>query len=210
MAVILIIDDKGSEAGRMARILERGGHLAVIAPDVRSAIRGASLQPQAILLDLGLSSTPADALLRSLRQRPELLHTPVLATTERMDEALSLRRASRSGFRLVLHKPVADASLNLAVWWAVSASNGDLPEALMELPEEHRHAFLRSLVEEGPAWLALEANRRIRLGKVRLVASPDGAEPLGWPEILGWTRLLGLPKGVQPEEYPEGLMNSPG
>jgi CheY-like chemotaxis protein len=197
MAVILIIDDEGTVAGRMARTLERGGHLAVVAPDVRSAIRGAALKPEAILLDLGLSNTPADALLRSLRQRPELLHTPVLATTERMDEAVSLRRASRSGFSLVLHKPVSDASLCLAIWAAVSGANGGTwPEGLEGIPEDDRHAFLRSLIEEGPEWLALEAYRRIRLGKVSLIASPNGAEPLGWSEILGWVRLLGLVEGV--------------
>jgi CheY-like chemotaxis protein len=197
MAVILIIDDEGSVAGRMARTLQRGGHLPVIAPDVRSAIRGAALQPEGILLDLELSSTPADALLRSLRQKPELMYTPVLATTGRMDEAVSLRRASRSGFSLVLHKPVPDATLCLAVWAAVSARNGVIwSESLAEMPEDRRRAFLRSLVEEGPEWLALEAYRRICPEKVRFIAPLDGTEPLSWSEILDWVCLLGLLDGV--------------
>jgi CheY-like chemotaxis protein len=197
MAVVLIIDSEGKEAGRMSRTLQRIGHLPVIAPNVCSAIRGAALQPEAILLDLELSGTPADALLRSLRQKPELMHTPVMATTVRMDEAVSLRRASGTGFSLVLHKPVPNAALCLAIWAAVSTRNGVVwPEGLTDMPEDHRHALLRSLIEEGPEWLALEAYRRICPEKVRFLAPLHGTEPLSWPEILDWLRLLGLLDGV--------------
>jgi DNA-binding response OmpR family regulator len=192
MARILIVEDDGLVARQMAQALLGVGHVPVLAPDARAALREAGTRPELILLDLGLPDLPGEALLGELRQVPETALAPVVVVTGKTENAESLRRASPPGLAEILLKPVANARLCQAVQTALrSPQSNSSPQPALAPAEFRRHELIRRLIVEGPDRLAFHVYRRICADRT-VPQGQEAAEVLGWPEIAHWAKLEGL------------------
>jgi signal transduction histidine kinase/ActR/RegA family two-component response regulator len=103
---ILIVDDNEASAETLAMMLEAKGHEVRVAHEGNSALRvAASMQPDLILLDLGLPEMDGYDVCRQLRQNPALNGVKIVAQTGwSLPEQKKL--SEEAGFDAHLVKPV--------------------------------------------------------------------------------------------------------
>jgi signal transduction histidine kinase/ActR/RegA family two-component response regulator len=103
---ILVVDDNLDAAETLASLLEMFGHEVARAHDGPSALATASrMEPDVILLDIGLPGTSGHDVARELRAVPRLRHAKLVAVTGWGSEA-DVERSRASGFDAHLTKPV--------------------------------------------------------------------------------------------------------
>jgi CheY-like chemotaxis protein len=79
---ILLIEDNDANRYLVTFLLEKHGYAVVAAPDGAAGIALATeVRPALILLDIQLPRMDGDEVARVLRQRPELVRTPIVAIT---------------------------------------------------------------------------------------------------------------------------------
>ncbi|WP_298232242.1 response regulator [uncultured Azohydromonas sp.] len=103
---ILIVDDNADSADSLAMLLQLGGHEAHTAYDGLHALELASrLQPEVLLLDLGLPGLDGCELCRRIRQQPWSARSLLIAVTG-WGQAADRQRSQDAGFDGHLVKPV--------------------------------------------------------------------------------------------------------
>jgi PAS domain S-box-containing protein len=103
---ILIVDDNADSADSLAMLLQLGGHEAHTAYDGLQALELASrLQPEVLLLDLGLPGLDGCELCRRIRQQPWSARSLLIAVTG-WGQAADKQRSQDAGFDGHLVKPV--------------------------------------------------------------------------------------------------------
>lgn len=108
---ILIVEDDDLLRDAFKILLEDAGYQVLEAATGSAALEMAqSRLPALVILDMGLPDTSGIDVVRSMRQDPDLLDTPVIALTGRVGE--SERRAClEAGCDRYLSKPIAPAAL---------------------------------------------------------------------------------------------------
>jgi CheY-like chemotaxis protein len=103
---ILIVDDNADSADSLAMLLQLGGHEAHTAYDGVQALETAQrLQPDVMLLDLGLPGLDGCEVCRRVRQQPWAGRTLLVAVTG-WGQAADRQRSQDAGFDAHLVKPV--------------------------------------------------------------------------------------------------------
>ena len=103
---VLIVDDNADSADSLAMLLQLGGHEAHTAYDGLQALELASrLQPEVLLLDLGLPGLDGCELCRRIRQQPWAARSLLIAVTG-WGQAADKQRSQDAGFDGHLVKPV--------------------------------------------------------------------------------------------------------
>ena len=103
---VLIVDDNADSADSLAMLLQLGGHEAHTAYDGLQALELASrLQPEVLLLDLGLPGLDGCELCRRIRQQPWSARSLLIAVTG-WGQAADKQRSQDAGFDGHLVKPV--------------------------------------------------------------------------------------------------------
>jgi signal transduction histidine kinase len=104
---ILIIDDNVDSSKGMAICLERSGHEVHMAHDGDAGIAAAAeLEPDVVLLDIGLPDLDGYQVARQLRAHASLRETPLIAISGFGADS-DRRKALESGFNGYLVKPVS-------------------------------------------------------------------------------------------------------
>jgi len=111
---LLVVDDNRDAAESMSMLLEMWGHEVAFAYDGPSALATAErLQPEAVLLDIGLPGMDGYEVAERLRELPEARDAVLIAITGYGQEDDRLR-SRQAGIDHHLVKPVApDALRNL-------------------------------------------------------------------------------------------------
>ncbi len=186
MARILIVETYFETAERLAHVLERAGHLPILAPGLQD-LEGLREPPAILLLDL---DGVGRELLRRLAGRLDAPRIPVLGMVA--NEAMIARLSRRERRRLadILVKPVSGPALLQAVDRAI-ADEGAVAWETLRLPADPVGRLIRRLIIYGPDSLAFHICRRLIAQRARLenTATPDA---LAWGEIAGWASRLGL------------------
>ena len=108
---VLIVDDNHDAADSMAAMLELMGHHAEVAYDGIKALQLAyDLEPDLVLLDLGLPDMDGFEVARRLRRLPNRIPRVVALTGYGADE--DKRRTSEAGFDEHVIKPVTPATVS--------------------------------------------------------------------------------------------------
>lgn len=82
MSRILIIEDNPQNARMATKLLERAGHQVATAEDGEGGMmKVMELQPDAVLIDLGLPDIDGQTLVAMLRQQPDLGQMSIIAFT---------------------------------------------------------------------------------------------------------------------------------
>jgi CheY-like chemotaxis protein len=103
---ILVVDDERDNAMTMAMLLQAYGHSPEVAHDgLQACERAAALQPEIILLDLGLPDLSGYDVCRRIRLQPWTTQPYIVALTGWSHEA-DRERTREAGFDLHLVKPV--------------------------------------------------------------------------------------------------------
>jgi CheY-like chemotaxis protein len=103
---ILIVDDNVDSADSLAMLLQLSGHEAHTAYDGLQALETAQrLQPDVMLLDLGLPGLDGCEVCRRVRQQPWARRTLLVAVTG-WGQAADRQRSQDAGFDVHLVKPV--------------------------------------------------------------------------------------------------------
>ncbi len=102
MARILIVQNDGLAAARMARTLSEPGHTPILAPDARAAFQEMADRPDLVLLDLDLPDLPGEEFLRRLRSQPETAQLPVVVLTGHRRAATRLRESEIGGVAAIV------------------------------------------------------------------------------------------------------------
>ncbi len=103
---ILLIDDNVDLTSTMSALLRLGGHEVAVCCDGPSGLEAASeLQPEVILVDIGLPGMDGYEVANRLRQSPQYDRTMLVAITG-YGQADDRRRAREAGFDHHLVKPV--------------------------------------------------------------------------------------------------------
>jgi signal transduction histidine kinase len=106
---VLIVEDNVDAAETLGLILESAGHRVVMVHDPREALQAArALQPQVVLLDLGLPWIDGYELARQLRLQPEASGAYLIALSGYGQER-DRERSANAGFDMHLTKPVDPA-----------------------------------------------------------------------------------------------------
>ena len=112
---IVIADDNRDSADSMAMLLEAGGHEVHVAYDGAEAVEAANrVQPDVVLLDIGMPKMNGFECARSLRGQPWAAGALLVALTGWGQEE-DKRRALEAGFDRHLTKPVDPATLEEAL-----------------------------------------------------------------------------------------------
>ena len=102
---ILVVDDNTDSAAALALLLQASGHAAFTAHDGLEALKAAErLQPDAILLDLGLPKLNGYEVCRRLREQPWGKHVVIVALTG-WGQIEDRQRSMDAGFDAHLVKP---------------------------------------------------------------------------------------------------------
>jgi two-component system cell cycle response regulator DivK len=106
MSRILIIEDNPQNARMASKLLERDGHQVVTAEDGECGMmKVMELQPDAVLIDLGLPDIDGQTLVAMLRQQPDLGQMSIIAFTAwPEDSAQEMARAY--GCDGIITKPI--------------------------------------------------------------------------------------------------------
>lgn len=108
---ILIVEDDELLRDAFKLLLEDAGYQVLEAGTAADAIRIATEKlPALVVLDLGLPDRPGLDVVRSFREDPDLVETPVIALTGRVGPAEE-RECLEAGCDRYLPKPVAPADL---------------------------------------------------------------------------------------------------
>jgi PAS domain S-box-containing protein len=103
---ILVVDDNADAAETMALLLETCGHDTAVVHDGLSALaKAAEMEPDVVLLDIGLPGMDGYEVARRLRQNPTTRHA-VLAALTGYGQVRDVERARDSGFDKHFTKPV--------------------------------------------------------------------------------------------------------
>lgn len=103
---ILIVDDNADSADSLAMLLQLGGHEAHTAYDGPQGLEAAArLQPDVMLLDLGLPGMDGCEVCRRVRQQPWARRALLVAVTG-WGQAADRQRSQEAGFDAHLVKPV--------------------------------------------------------------------------------------------------------
>jgi CheY-like chemotaxis protein len=112
---ILIVDDNADSADSLAMLLQLGGHEAHTAYDGPQGLEAAArLQPEVMLLDLGLPGLDGCELCRRIRQQPWGQAALLIAVTG-WGQAADRQRSRDAGFDAHLVKPVELAALEQVI-----------------------------------------------------------------------------------------------
>lgn len=111
---VLIVDDHPDSAASLAELLQALGHEALAVRDGEAALEAAArLEPQVVLLDIGLPKMDGYAVARALRAEPWGREARLIAVTGWGQDA-DRARSREAGFDLHLVKPVEpDALIDL-------------------------------------------------------------------------------------------------
>lgn len=108
---ILIVEDDDLLRDAFKILLEDAGYQVLEAATGSAALEMAqSRLPALVILDMGLPDTSGIDVVRSMRQDPDLLDTPVIALTGRVGET-ERRACLEAGCDRYLSKPIAPAAL---------------------------------------------------------------------------------------------------
>ena len=108
---VLIVDDNADSADSLAMLLQLGGHEAHTAYDGPEAVAAAArLQPEVLLLDLGLPGLDGCEVCRRIRQQPWAAGALLIAVTG-WGQPDDKRRSQEAGFDGHLVKPVDPQAL---------------------------------------------------------------------------------------------------
>ncbi len=103
---ILIVDDNADSADSLAMLLQLSGHEAHTAYDGLQALETVQrLQPDVVLLDLGLPGLDGCEVCRRVRQQP-WARRPLLVAVTGWGQAADRQRSQDAGFDVHLVKPV--------------------------------------------------------------------------------------------------------
>jgi CheY-like chemotaxis protein len=109
---ILIVDDNRDAAGMLAMLLKLSGHETHIAHDGVEAVEATTtLQPDVILLDLGLPRLNGYEAARKICEQHEQPGRPFLVALTGWGQNEDRRRTEEAGFDAHLIKPVDEAAL---------------------------------------------------------------------------------------------------
>jgi PAS domain S-box-containing protein len=112
---ILVVDDNEDAAVTLAMLLELNGHQTFVAHDGDAALEAANqLEPDLVLLDIGLPTIDGHEVCRRLRAQPRGANMRVVALTGWGQDA-DRRRSREAGFDGHLTKPVAYEELESLV-----------------------------------------------------------------------------------------------
>jgi DNA-binding response OmpR family regulator len=196
MATMLIVEDDGLVAARMARILREAGHAPILAPDSRAALQKLAEHPDLVLLDLDLPDLPGEEFLRRLKSRQETAQIPVVVIAGQQQATTRFLGSEIGGVAAILVKPASGFRLRQTVARALAGPYQALnPDALRQVRERQRALILRLIVEGSDA-LALHITRRFEADRM----GPKGAgtaRTLTWAEIATWGTREDL---LDPEE----------
>jgi PAS domain S-box-containing protein len=110
---ILIVDDNRDSADMLAMLLKYCGHETYTAHDGLAAVEAATtIEPDVILLDIGLPVLNGYEAARKIRELQSLTHPPLLVALTGLGQDEDRRRSEDAGFDAHLVKPVDDAVLN--------------------------------------------------------------------------------------------------
>ena len=109
---ILIVDDNRDAAGMLAMLLQFSGHETHMAHDGVEAVEATTkLQPDVILLDIGLPRLNGYEAARKIREQQEQPGRPLLVALTGWGQDEDRRRSEEAGFDAHLVKPVDEAAL---------------------------------------------------------------------------------------------------
>jgi signal transduction histidine kinase/ActR/RegA family two-component response regulator len=109
---ILIVDDNRDAAGMLAMLLQFSGHETHMAHDGVEAVEVTTkLQPDVILLDIGLPRLNGYEAARKIREHQEQPGRPLLVALTGWGQDEDRRRSEEAGFDAHLIKPVDEAAL---------------------------------------------------------------------------------------------------
>jgi signal transduction histidine kinase/ActR/RegA family two-component response regulator len=109
---ILIVDDNRDAASMLAMLLKFSGHETHMAHDGMEAVEAATkLQPDVILLDIGLPRLNGYEAARKIREQQEHPRRPLLVAVTGWGQVEDRRRTEEAGFDAHLVKPVDEAAL---------------------------------------------------------------------------------------------------
>jgi CheY-like chemotaxis protein len=109
---ILIVDDNRDAAGMLAMLLQFRGHETHVVHDGAEAVEAATtLQPDVILLDIGLPRLNGYEAARKIREQQEQPGRPLLVALTGWGQDEDRRRTEEAGFDAHLVKPVDEAAL---------------------------------------------------------------------------------------------------
>jgi two-component system, chemotaxis family, CheB/CheR fusion protein len=109
---ILIVDDNRDAAGMLAMLLQFSGHETHMAHDGVEAVEATTtLQPDVILLDIGLPRMSGYEAARKIREQQEQRGRPLLVALTGWGQDEDRRRSEEAGFDAHLVKPVDEAAL---------------------------------------------------------------------------------------------------
>jgi len=123
--LVLVVDDDADTRDILCVALQQEGIRCEVAANGEEALeRAARMQPDAIVLDLGLPDMHGCDVSRRLRENPSTRTIPVIALTGHA-MAADLRRAAESGCDAVLVKPCEMSELLAALHqkWRGSATS---------------------------------------------------------------------------------------
>lgn len=107
---LLVIEDNPDGASMLKALLETDRHEVTVCTDGRSGLTQASMDPDAIIIDIGLPDCSGYDVARSLREQPAFSDTLLIALTGYGSER-DRQRARESGFDHHLTKPIDFATL---------------------------------------------------------------------------------------------------
>ncbi len=106
MSKIVIIEDNPQNARMACKLLEHAGHEVVTADDGEGGLmKVLEVQPDAVLVDLGLPDIDGQTLVAMLRQQPDLERLSIIAFTA-WPEANAYEMAHAYGCDGVITKPI--------------------------------------------------------------------------------------------------------
>jgi two-component system cell cycle response regulator DivK len=106
MSRILYVEDFPDNAALVSKVLGARGHEVLHAPDAETGLQMArDLQPDLILLDLGLPDADGQTLAGWLRREPALANTPIVAVTAWPEETAA-RMVKVYGCSGYISKPI--------------------------------------------------------------------------------------------------------
>ncbi len=189
MATILLVEEDGLTAQRMARSLRQAGHSLRLARDGQAAL-GEACAADLVVLDLRLPDRSGEEVLAELKRQPVTASLPVLVLASKPGAAAFLRAGRADQVAGLLLKPVEEAELLQAVSLALATTPTWASDSLVEA-RRRQSALIWRLIVEGPDPFVLQLCRRLTADREARpwVPSPSA---LGWPDLAQWAHREGL------------------
>lgn len=103
---IVVIEDNPSNARMAEKLLKHAGHEVTLAEDGESGLTTVlEMQPDLVLIDLGLPDVDGQTVVAMMRQQPDLDHMPIIAFTA-WPEDTAAEMARAYGCDGVINKPI--------------------------------------------------------------------------------------------------------